>query len=106
VEPQENIEFSDLLNSYNISHTMFLYPGSHRTVAPGFMECISTFRDNLCPKPNNHSEDVVKSSNDTKPYIIALVILSIFLVATLIAVAVIWFKRGGRNKYEPIRGST
>jgi len=108
VEPRENLEFSDLLDSYNITHTMFLYPGTHRDIFEGFAECHNTFRDNFCkaaPVPSPAPEIIASSSPpaNTMPYLVGLAVLGIALFATLVVLVVVWIKRSPQKEYSALR---
>jgi len=49
VDYQENVQFSQSLNAYNISHTLYIYNGTHYDVIPGVIGCITHFKDRVCP---------------------------------------------------------
>jgi len=101
VDPEENIQFSELLTTMNISHTFFLYEGTHREINAGFMQCLLTFSPNFCkstPVPPSPDNVEVLPSQDTLPYIIGMSVLGILLFATLVALVAFWVKRS--MKYE------
>jgi len=95
VDYKENVAFSATLTQYNISHTLFLYNGTHVDPFPGVAACFATFQPKLCyapaPGPGGGSTTITVE----KALFWGIIgIAAVFMIAIVGLLAFIFFRKG------------
>jgi len=87
----ENLNFSQALTAYNISHKFDLFPGTHYDIFEGVRGCFSTFAPKICGAPQPPQAD----TNPIVPFWAFILVTAIALV--LLVVVIIQFVSGKKS---------